>query len=67
MSFSELGLSKLKITAFRDKDYRTGSKIGVMKAMYNPESLDLHYDVEYNSSAIRTSMPSASSRRPSPL
>ncbi len=42
----ESGLSKLKLTSFKDREHRV--KIGSMQVMYNPESLDLRYDIDYD-------------------
>ncbi|MCP1293297.1 MULTISPECIES: hypothetical protein [Chromobacterium] len=46
----ELGLSKLKIQAYQElKDGKpNGSPLGEMQVMYNPESLNLSYGIEYD-------------------
>ncbi|MBY0444023.1 MAG: hypothetical protein K2Q15_02285 [Burkholderiales bacterium] len=57
-SFAEFGLSKLRISAFRDAGRQTplfdraspmkGAGGGAVEAMYNPSSLDLRYDIDYD-------------------
>jgi hypothetical protein len=44
--FLEFGLSKLSITAYKDREHLV--PLGNMKVMYNPESLDLRYDIDYD-------------------
>ncbi|UZM16229.1 LysM peptidoglycan-binding domain-containing protein [Pseudomonas kielensis] len=44
----EFGLSKLKITAYRKRDRNPPDKLGEMRVMYNPDSLDLRYDIDYD-------------------
>lgn len=45
MKFLQLGLSKLKITGFRDREMK--HRVGELTAMYNPSSLALDYQTEY--------------------
>lgn len=42
----ELGLSRLNITAYRDREHRT--VIGSIQVMYNPDALDLRYSIDYD-------------------
>jgi len=45
MKFYELGLSKLKITGYLDREMKRS--VGELQAMYNPSSLALDYQTDY--------------------
>lgn len=42
----EFGLSKLKISAYKDREHQV--KLGEMQVMFNPEALDLSYGIDYD-------------------
>jgi hypothetical protein len=63
MGLLDVGLAKLTISAFRDKAMQNQNKIGEIKAMYNPASIQLSYHTDFTEDSFINSDTSVSRYR----